>query len=185
MKSEILAQREGWCIRPAHKEDALAYYLQNYCPLDAEVARLTGCKPVFSQEEVTSFFLQSLEDDARRFFLICDPQGHIAGETVISDIDEDLRSASFRIALFRPTGRDRGIGTWAASWTRDHAFGALGLHRLELEVYSLNPRAQQVYRKIGFRQEGVLRDAVRDGVNYADVILMSILEDEWRTITGQ
>ena len=31
----------------------------------------------------------------------------------------------------------------------------------------------------GFKHEGVLRDAVKDGETYADVILMAILENEW------
>lgn len=36
--------------------------------------------------------------------------------------------------------------------------------------------------KAGFKREGVLRDAIRDGENYADDILMSILEDEWKAL---
>ena len=34
-------------------------------------------------------------------------------------------------------------------------------------------------------REGVLRDAVMDGDKYADDILMSILEDEWKMIKGR
>ena len=41
--------------------------------------------------------------------------------------------------------------------TRDFAFEELKLHRLELDVYSFNPRAERVYQKAGFRREGVLR----------------------------
>ena len=61
------------------------------------------------------------------------------------------------------------------------AFERLGLHRLELDVYSFNPRARRrVYEKAGFRREGILRDSIRDGEGYADDILMAILEEEWR-----
>ena len=68
--------------------------------------------------------------------------------------------------------------------TRDFAFEELKLHRLELDVYSFNPRAERVYQKAGFRREGVLRDAVLDGQQYVDDILMSILEEEWRQLKG-
>ena len=68
--------------------------------------------------------------------------------------------------------------------TRDFAFGVLGLHRLSLEVFSFNHRAQRVYQKAGFRQEGILRDAVLDGQTYGDIILMSLLEPEWRQLSG-
>ncbi len=51
-----------------------------------------------------------------------------------------------------------------------------------LDVYSFNPRAEKTYLKAGFKREGVLKDAVKDGDQYADDILMAILEDEWREL---
>ena len=56
-------------MRLAQAEDVDHYYEQNYCPLDKETARLTGCKETFTKEEVTSFFLKSVEDENRYFFL--------------------------------------------------------------------------------------------------------------------
>lgn len=84
-------------------------------------------------------------------------------ETVINEIDRKLRCANFRIGLFHGTQRRKGIGTWATEVTRDFAFEQLRLHRLELDVYSFNPRAERAYAKAGFKREGVLRDAVLDG----------------------
>lgn len=52
-------------------------------------------------------------------------------------------------------------------------------------MYSFNPRAERVYRAAGFRREGILRDAVRDGDAYADAILMAMLEDEWRALQAE
>ena len=66
--------------------------------------------------------------------------------------------------------------------TRDFAFEDLKLHRLELEVFSFNPRAEKSYRKAGFQREGVLRDAILDGDAYADDILMAMLEDDWKAV---
>ena len=149
------------------------------------MVRLTGCKEEFTREEVTSFFLKSLEEDDRYFFLIIAPDGKIIGETVINEIDRDLRCANFRIGLYHMAERGKGTGTWATEVTRDFAFEKLKLHRLELDVYSFNPGAEKVYLKAGFKREGVLRDAILDGGKYADDILMSILEDEWRTLKGR
>ncbi|MDE6883189.1 MAG: GNAT family N-acetyltransferase [Lachnospiraceae bacterium] len=185
MDTNIIGEKEGFLIRSARAEDVTDYYEQNYCPLDREVARMTGCREEFTKEEVTSFFLRSLTDDDRYFFLIIAPDGKIIGESVINEIDWDLRCANFRIGLYHKTGRGKGIGTWATEVTRDFAFEKLHLHRLELDVYSFNPRAEKVYLKAGFKREGVLRDAVMDGDKYADDILMSILEDEWKMIKGR
>ena len=108
------------------------------------------------------------------------PDGEIIGESVINEVDWELRRANFRICIYQKTERGKGIGTWATEVTRDFAFEKL--HRLELDVYSFNPSAEKVYLKAGFKIEGVLRDAVRDGKEYADDILMSMLEEEWKAI---
>ena len=122
-----------------------------------------------------------MDDPDRRDLLIFSPDGAVLGESVINEIDWEARSANFRIALFCPEARDRGLGSWATALTRDLAFEGLGLHRLELDVFSINPRAERVYAKAGFVREGVLRDAIAlpDGT-YCDDVLMAILEDDWR-----
>lgn len=178
-------EKNGYLMRPARAEDADDYYAQNYCPLDREAARLTGCKEAFSKEEVISFFQESLRDENRVFFLILSPDGRIVGEAVINEIDRDLRCGNFRICIFHSAERGQGIGTWAVESVRDHAFEKLKLHRLELDVFSFNTPAVKTYRRAGFRQEGIRRDAVWDGDSYADDILMAMLEEDWRQIKEQ
>lgn len=153
MKREKSWRREdGFLLRSGKQEDAEAYYSQNYCPLDGEAARLTGCKTAFTREEVTQFFLHAVESGDRHLFLLLSPEGRIVGETALTDIDTQLRSANFRMAIFQPGLRGKGLGTWAARATRDFAFAELKLHRLELDVFSFNPRAERCYRKAGFRR---------------------------------
>ena len=118
----------------------------------------------------------------RYFFLIIAPDGDIIGESVINEIDWDLRRAKFPNRSLSSSGKRKRYWHMATEITRDFAFEKLKLHRLELDVYSFNYRAETVYLKAGFKREGVLRDAIMDGAKYADDILMSILEDEWRTL---
>jgi RimJ/RimL family protein N-acetyltransferase len=184
-KIEKVWEKDNFVLRLANKEDAENYYHQNYNPLDPEVARLTGCKAVFSHDEVVSFFLQCIEADDRYDFLIIDPNGRIIGESVINEIDWDLRNANFRIGIFHSEICGKGIGSWATQMTRDFAFEQLKLHRLELDVFSFNPRAEKAYLKAGFKREGILRDALWDGEKYADDILMAILEDDWKEIKSR
>lgn len=179
VKISKMWEKDGFLLRPADRKDAENYYEHNYNPLDREAARLTGSKEFFSKEEVISFFHKSIDDDERYLFLLVAPDGRVIGESVINEIDFALRCANFRIVIYHPDRRGKGIGTWMVEKTRDFAFEELNLHRLSLDVYSFNPRARKVYLKAGFKQEGILRDAVLDGTCYADDILMSILEDEW------
>lgn len=51
------------------------------------------------------------------------------------------------------------------------------------EIYhrwAFNPRARQVYEKVGFVLEGTRRDALRSGDGWVDAHLMAVLEPDWR-----
>lgn len=170
---------DGHVLRLARAEDADAYWA-GLSTLDAEAAFLTGSRDRYEKDEATSFFLRCVDDPDRRDLLIFSPEGAVLGESVINEIDWRARGANFRICIFGAAGRDRGLGSWACALTRDYAFAELGMHRLELDVFSINPRAERVYERAGFRREGVLRDAMLlPGGTYCDDVLMAILEDEW------
>ena len=63
-----------------------------------------------------------------------------------------------------------------------HAFDTLNLNRVVLRVFETNLLALQVYKKIGFIEEGRLRqDHFIDG-KYIDVVIMGILCVEWVSI---
>jgi RimJ/RimL family protein N-acetyltransferase len=41
-----------------------------------------------------------------------------------------------------------------------------------------------LYRRLGFVEEGRLRESRRDGATYHDVVVMGMLEQEWRASRG-
>jgi diamine N-acetyltransferase len=64
----------------------------------------------------------------------------------------------------------------------DYVFQELKAHRLWLDVFETNKRAQHVYERLGFRREGILREAIfRDGEFHTQV-LMSILDREYEAL---
>lgn len=172
-------RKDGFVLRPAKIEDAQEYYEHNFNPLDREIVRLTGSRSDFSRNEVINHFKNCIHSKDRYDFVLVSIDGHIIGESVLNEIDEDLRSANFRICIFHRDDCNKGIGSWMIEKTLEFAFEDIKLHRVELDVYSFNQRAIYAYEKAGFKHEGVLRDAVKDGETYADVILMAILENEW------
>ena len=75
----------------------------------------------------------------------------------------------------QPAWQRRGVGTALLQALCDYADNWLGLLRLELEVYADNHKAQALYRRLGFAEEGRHRcDAMRDGV-YVDSLSMARL----------
>lgn len=177
-------QKDGFVLRSFAAGEGEKYYLDCFSRPDLEGARLTGSPARFPRADVIAHYERAVENPDRFDFILVAPDGEFVGETVLNEIDWPARCANFRIALFSPRWRDRGLGSWAAACTRDFAFGVLGLHRLELDVFSFNPRARRVYEKLGFRVEGVRRQAIPDGEGWGDDILMAMLEEEWQQLPG-
>ena len=72
----------------------------------------------------------------------------------------------------------RGVGSQLLQGILQTCFGELGAHRVELLVHMDNERARRVYARIGFFEEGILRDYHRnaDG-SFRSMRLMSLLKD--------
>ncbi|MFT3809287.1 MAG: GNAT family N-acetyltransferase [Micropepsaceae bacterium] len=75
---------------------------------------------------------------------------------------------------------DGGFGTAMVQAALDWIFSETGAPRAWLDTLRHNTRAAHVYRKIGFVEEGVFREAYEmpDGAR-ADRIVFSILRREW------
>ncbi|HYP32976.1 MAG TPA: GNAT family N-acetyltransferase [Burkholderiaceae bacterium] len=74
-----------------------------------------------------------------------------------------------------PAFQGQGVGALLMQSLCDYADRWLGLLRIELEVYADNLRAQALYKRFGFVQEGHHRcDAMRDG-EYVDSLSMARL----------
>ncbi len=74
----------------------------------------------------------------------------------------------------------RGLGRETLRLLKRIVFEGLGAHRLWLDVMAHNARARHLYGSEGFRTEGMMREALRAGDRFVDLVLMSILEDEYR-----
>lgn len=74
---------------------------------------------------------------------------------------------------------DRGYGQDAVEVFVDGAFRAMPLHRIELFVLPDNVRAIRCYEKAGFTREGLLRKYQFARGKMRDVVVMSILHEEW------
>ncbi|WBB70498.1 GNAT family protein [Micromonospora sp. WMMD812] len=153
---------------------------------DPEVCRLTGSPPddAPDEERLRQWYgSRNAQTDRLDLAVVDRERGACVGEVVLNLWEPHNHSCSFRI-LIGPGGRDRGLGVEATRLMVGYAFEQLGLHRVSLEVYAFNPRARRVYEKVGFVAEGVLRDALRDGEDWVDASVMSILAPEWAAHRG-
>jgi RimJ/RimL family protein N-acetyltransferase len=148
---------------------------------DEEGRFLTGTTATFTRDTVDRWLEKlAVADDRADWAIVRTEDGEHLGEVVLNEYDELTRSVNFRIAL-RTTIAGRGYGTEAIRAVVAHAFDTLELHRISLDVFSFNPRAQRVYEKCGFVLEGRQRETFRlpDGT-WGDSVLMGILSTDPR-----
>ncbi len=155
---------------------------------DPDVLRLTGSVHSTAAAESADpnpddrtrewYATRNDQTDRLDLAIVDNASGRCVGEAVLNEWDADNESCNFRI-LIGPGGRDRGLGTEATTLMLGHGFTALGLHRISLEVYAVNPRARRAYEKAGFVVEGVTREALRFGDERIDAIIMAALAPEW------
>ena len=106
--------------------------------------------------------------------------GALVGFVHLADIDWPCRSAHFGIVIGETDRQGRGIGSDATILALRYGFDTLNLERIELRVIASNERACHVYLKLGFVEEGRLRQAAFAAGAATDVIVMGLLRSEFR-----
>jgi ribosomal-protein-alanine N-acetyltransferase len=71
-----------------------------------------------------------------------------------------------------------GVATAAVALAVDHAFGPVGLHRVEATVRPENAASLRVLAKLGFRDEGLLRRYLEVDGDWRDHRLLALTQDE-------
>lgn len=119
----------------------------------------------------------SLLDHDKQYLLIENNLGQTSGYAILSGFQSPNRSIELtRIVIAQP---EQGYGKKALQLIIKKVFEEDKAHRLWLDVFEHNQRAKHVYQSLGFKEEGVLREAVRQHDKYASLIIMSILEHEY------
>ncbi len=105
-------------------------------------------------------------------------RGRIAGVIGFHRLDWENRSTSIGYWLAEDA-QGRGAVTRAVRALLDHAFGAWKLNRVEIRAAVGNLRSRAIAERLGFVEEGVLRDAERIGDRYIDHVVYAMLARDW------
>jgi len=77
-----------------------------------------------------------------------------------------------------PRFRGRHLGDEAARLLQHHLIRERGFHRIELEIYGFNERAQRHAERSGYIREGIKRNAYRRGDGWVEGVLYAIVEED-------
>jgi RimJ/RimL family protein N-acetyltransferase len=120
-------------------------------------------------------------DTTDRFLLlVIEVEGSLIGTMMLRNTENlPSRSATFGILIGDPAYLDRGYGSEASTLLFDYAFAVLGYHKINLDLFEYNVRAQAMYEKLGFVVEGRRRENHWSRGRFWDDILMGVTAEEW------
>jgi diamine N-acetyltransferase len=121
-------------------------------------------------------------DDPDGALLLAIEDGEPVGFVMLAGLESEHRVIELRRVVVPDKGR--GVGRRLIELALDHAFGELGAHRVWLDVMPHNQRARRAYEAVGFIEEGLMRDALLIDGAYQSLVMMSVLEPEWRERAG-
>jgi diamine N-acetyltransferase len=133
-------------------------------------------EPYESLDELTTLYDKHIHDDDERRFVI-DVDDQFAGIIELVNINFIHRTAEIQI-IVKPDFRGRGLAKIAMLKGLDYAFNILNMHKVFLYVDTENQKALNIYKNIGFVQEGILRQHFFVEGIYHDSIIMGIFKNE-------
>lgn len=104
--------------------------------------------------------------------------GQLLGHVTLWGIDPVVRIGNIGI-IIGGEHVDQGFGTDAIRVLLRFAFEELCVNKVELCVWEFNLRAAHVYKRLGFKTEGVRREATFHNGRYWSQIQMGMLNSEY------
>lgn len=102
----------------------------------------------------------------------------LIGLVRLSGAEPETGCAELDVYLGEKDFWGEGFGTDAVRTVCRYAFEAMRLHKVTLTVVTENAAALQVYRRVGFVEEGRLREVFRREGRWLDKYTMGLLEGE-------
>ncbi len=158
---------------------------------DEEIMRLARSFPdhVISMVALEAEFEKELrgEDTGRRAYIIEEKStGKPVGWATIRihQFQRSMTSADVGLALGEKKAWKRGYGTETTGLLLDEVFQQLNLHRAEWWTYAENTASVKLAEKMGFREDGRLREAVFFDNRFHDLVVLGMLRNEYKSIKG-
>lgn len=162
-------QHKRIVIRPALEGDVEFILKAESDPENAE-----GILP-WSREQ---HLLAIADPDIEYWMIEADSASRVAGFMIFRGLGNQDKSIELKRILI--TEKGCGFGREALQLAKQIAFDVFGAHRFWLDVFTGNQVAQRLYESEGFVVEGLLRECHKVAGKYKSLIILSILEHEYR-----
>ncbi len=132
----------------------------------------------YDRESVLADLERFERDPVSGALMLIEFDGEPAGASAWARVSERSRIAHLGGLAIHPDFRGRRISDEAARLLQRELILERGFHRLELEVYGFNERAQRHAERAGFVREGVKRQAYRRGDGWVDGVCYGLIAED-------
>jgi ribosomal-protein-serine acetyltransferase len=170
---------ERLALRPLEAGDAEALYALIAADREA-LSRWMPWAAGQTLEGTREFIAEAQSQEARGdgFQAAVMLTGEVSGVAGFHNIDRVNRATA--IGYWLASGaQGRGVATAATRALLDHAFGVWDLHRVTIQAAVGNRRSRAIPERLGFVEEGVMRDSQLVGDRWLDGVLYSMLALDW------
>jgi RimJ/RimL family protein N-acetyltransferase len=169
----------GFRLRPAEEADVPYLVALAAKP---EVADFLAAVSPWDEDDVRAGIAESRKEPSAHGRLVLEVAEaevwHSAGALAFSVANRRSRVAYLFGVMVDPAFRGRGLAEQASRLLSLHLIHELRYHRVQLEVYGFNERAQQLFERAGFVREGVRRKAYWRHGAWTDGILYGLVEED-------
>ena len=123
--------------------------------------------------------VETLEKGGNTFSIVTRKDNKVIGNCSFFRTSETNRTAEIGIIIGEKDYWGMGYGSDALHLLIKFGFESRNYNNICLHVYSFNERAIACYEKVGFKRQGVCREALIRGDKKYDLIYMDILADEY------
>lgn len=159
-------------LRPAERDD-LDFLADLYA--DEAVRPFLAAGGRYERDGIAA---QLERDPEEGGLLVVELDGDRAGALFWERTNTRSRIAQLSGIAIHPDFRGRRLADDAARLLQHHLIRERGFHRLELEIYGFNERAQRHAERSGYVREGVKRKAYRGEDGWIDGVLYAIVEED-------
>jgi RimJ/RimL family protein N-acetyltransferase len=148
---------------------------------DWAVARsLAGFSTGYSRRDLEEWMeAHRQRDDEVQFAIALKEDDRCIGHSGLYQVDYRIGRAQLGTLIGDKSYWGKGIGTAVRQAIIDYGFLQLNLQRIDTWSLADTAAIHHINAKLGFKTEGTLRRyAFRDGA-HVDVVVMSLLRDEW------
>lgn len=162
-------------IRRAHSDDLdFLVELVNH----EDVQPFLGGRAARDRNAVAAEIERSQGDPTSYGRFVIEVDGARAGVMGFEVENRRSRIANLERLAIHPDHRGQGVADEAARLFQRHLVVDLGYHRLQLEIYGFNERAQRHTERAGFAREGVRRQAYWRHGEWADGVLYALIRED-------